>query len=65
MDLSKPIVKAPEGYVVDLANPQRRGEALITWVGIVGIILGTILLIIRMYTKAVLAKKVSSDDCKF
>lgn len=63
VDLTKPIVSAPNGYVVDLHNPQRRGEALITWAGIVGMIIATALLLIRVYTKAVLVKKMNSDDC--
>lgn len=64
MDLSKPIVPAPAGYVVDLENPQRRGEAIITWVGIVGMIIATALLTIRTYTKLVVVKKLASDDCE-
>ncbi|KAH6614189.1 hypothetical protein C7974DRAFT_444198 [Boeremia exigua] len=62
IDLSKPIVPAPDGYVVDLQHPQRRGEAIITWVGIVGMVIATILLMIRAYTKIMLVKKLSSDD---
>ncbi|PVI04225.1 hypothetical protein DM02DRAFT_669228 [Periconia macrospinosa] len=62
IDLDKPIVPAPAHYVVDLENPQQRGEALITWVGIVGMMIATVLLAIRIYTKAVLVKKMTSDD---
>lgn len=64
VDLNQPIVPAPGGYVVDLENPQRRGEAVITWVGVVGMVIATSLLIVRAYTKLVLVKKLSSDDCK-
>ncbi len=64
MDLNKPIVPAPDGYTVDLQNPQRRGEAVITWVGIVGMTISTALLLIRVYTKIVLVKKMSPDDCE-
>lgn len=63
-DLNKPIVPAPPGYVVDLENPQRRGESIITWVGIIGMVLATTLLLVRAYTKVVLVKKMASDDCK-
>jgi len=63
-DLTQPIVRAPDDYVVDLENPQRRGEAIILWIGIVGTIISTFLLAVRAYTKAVLVKKLSSDDCK-
>ncbi|KAL1594363.1 hypothetical protein SLS60_010123 [Paraconiothyrium brasiliense] len=62
MDLNKPIVPPPTGYVVDLENPQRRGEAVITWVGIVGMVIATTLLLIRVYTKLVVVKKLASDD---
>lgn len=65
MDLSKPIVPAPAGYVVDLENPQRRGEAIITWVGIIGMIIATVLLVIRAFTKLVVVKALASDDCEF
>ncbi|KAF2641565.1 hypothetical protein P280DRAFT_426256 [Massarina eburnea CBS 473.64] len=61
-DLNKPIVPAPVGYVVDLENPQRRGEDIIAWAGIVGMVIATALLIIRAYTKVVLVKKITSDD---
>lgn len=63
-DLSKPLIPAPAGYVVDLENPQRCGEAVITWVGVVGLVIATAFLMIRAYTKVVLAKKISSDDCE-
>jgi hypothetical protein len=64
VDLDKPIVPAPASYVIDLANPQRHGEALILWFGLVGMLISTALLILRAYTKMVIVKKVSSDDCK-
>ena len=64
VDLDLPIVPAPDGYIIDLDSPQRRGEAIITWVGIVGMAIATSLLITRAYTKIVLVKKLSSDDCK-
>lgn len=63
-NLNKPIVPAPANYVVDLENPQRRGEAIITCVGIMGIVNATALLIVRAYTKVVLVKKIASDDCR-
>lgn len=65
VDLDKPIVPAPEGYVISLDNPQRRGQALITWVGVVGMVIATALLVIRAYTKVRLVKKISSEDCEY
>ncbi|KAI4934506.1 hypothetical protein J4E85_002363 [Alternaria conjuncta] len=61
-DLTQPIVPAPDDYVVDLENPQRRGELIILWIGIVGTVISTFLLAVRAYTKVVLVKKLSSDD---
>lgn len=62
MDMSLPIIPAPEGYVVDLANPQRRGVAANFWVGVVGMTLAAIFMGIRTYTKVVFAKSFTSDD---
>jgi len=64
MDPNKPILAPPPGFVVDLENPQRRGQTVLTWVGIVGMVIATTLLIIRTYTKLVVVKKLHSDDCK-
>ncbi|KAI4939977.1 uncharacterized protein J4E92_001264 [Alternaria infectoria] len=61
-DLTQPIIPAPDDYVVDLENPQRRGEAIILWIGIVGTTISTFLLAVRAYTKVVLVKELSSDD---
>lgn len=64
MDLNKPIIPAPAGYVVNLEDPQRRGEAVITWVGCIGMVIATTLLLIRLYTKLFIVKKIASDDCE-
>jgi hypothetical protein len=62
MDLSRPIFPAPSGYLVDLTNPQRSGVAANIWVGIVGLCVSGLFMGTRMYTKAVLARSVTSDD---
>ncbi|KAF1952215.1 hypothetical protein CC80DRAFT_495554 [Byssothecium circinans] len=62
IDMSKPLVSAPPGYHVDLAHPQRQGQVLNYWVASVGMVLATIFMGIRAYTKIVLVKKWSSDD---
>lgn len=64
VDLTQPIVPAPDGHIVNLENPQQRGRAIILWFGIVGMLISTLLLFVRAYTKVVLVKKVASDDCK-
>jgi hypothetical protein len=64
-DFNKPIVPAPAGYLVDLDNPQRRGQTIITYIRILGMLIATMLLVIRANTKLVYVKKVSSDDCEF
>jgi hypothetical protein len=63
--LHKPIVPAPAGYMINLDNPQRRGQTIITCIGVLGMLIATMLLVIRAYTKLVFVKKVSSDDCGF
>lgn len=65
MDLNQPLFPAPDGYVVDLANPQRMGEAANFWVGVVGMILAALFLGIRIYTKVVLARCFAADDGTF
>lgn len=62
MDMNQPLFPAPEGYIVDVANPQRDGEAANFWVGIIGMILAALFLSIRLYTKVVLARNFSADD---
>jgi hypothetical protein len=64
-EFNKPIVPAPAGYLVDLDNPQRRGQTIITCIGVLGMLIATMLLVIRAYTKLVFVKKVSLDDCEF
>ena len=64
MDMNQPIFPAPPGYVVDLVNPQRTGEAANFWVGTLGMIVSTIFVVIRVYTKTLLAKNFTADDGK-
>jgi hypothetical protein len=62
MDLSRPIFPAPSGYLLDLANPQRSGVAANIWVGVVGLCVSGLFMGTRIYTKAVLARSITSDD---
>lgn len=62
MDMNQPLFPAPEGYIVDLANPQRQGQVANYWVAGVGMVLATIFLGIRVYTKTVLSRSFSTDD---
>ncbi|KAF1940627.1 hypothetical protein EJ02DRAFT_435494 [Clathrospora elynae] len=62
MGLDQPISPAPAGYVVDLLNPQRNGEAANFWVGTLGMIVAALFMGIRLYTKAKLAKSITWDD---
>jgi hypothetical protein len=64
MDMNQPIFPAPPGYVVDLENPQRKGEAANFWIGTVGMIVSAIFMVIRVYTKTLLAKSFTADDGK-
>jgi hypothetical protein len=53
---------APEGYVFNLANPQRSGTAANFWVGTICMIIAGVFLFIRIYTKTVLARNFTLDD---
>jgi hypothetical protein len=64
MDMNQPIFPAPSGYVVDLDNPQRTGEAANFWVGTLGMIVAAIFMATRVYTKTRLAKNFTPDDGK-
>jgi len=64
MDMNKPIFPAPPGYIVDVDNPQRTGEAANFWIGTLGMIIAAIFMAIRVYTKTRLAKNFASDDSK-
>ncbi|KAI4665159.1 uncharacterized protein J4E88_010607 [Alternaria novae-zelandiae] len=65
MDMNKPIFPAPPGYIVDVDNPQRTGEAANFWIGTLGMIIAAIFMAIRVYTKARLAKNFTSDDIQY
>lgn len=62
MDMDQPLYPAPDGYVVDLANPQRMGQAANFYIGIIGMVVAAIFLGVRIYTKVVLARNFSADD---
>jgi hypothetical protein len=62
MDMNKPVFPAPAGYIVDILHPQRSGEAPNIWVGTVGMIISSLFMEIRLYTKIKLAKNFTADD---
>jgi hypothetical protein len=64
MDMNQPISLAPPGYIVNVDNPQRRGEAANFWVGTLGMTVAAIFMGIRVYTKTRLAKGITADDGK-
>ncbi|RYN22670.1 hypothetical protein AA0115_g9074 [Alternaria tenuissima] len=64
MDMNQPIFSAPPGYVVDVDNPQRTGEAANFWVGTLGMIVAAMFMVIRVFTKTRLAKGFTPDDSK-
>jgi hypothetical protein len=65
MNMDSPLFPAPEGYVIDMGNPQRMGVALNFWVGGVGMFLAATFVSIRIYTKTFLARNFAADDGKF
>ena len=64
MDMNKPIFPDPPGYIIDVDNPQRTGEAANFWIGTLGMIIAAIFMAIRVYTKTMLAKNFTPDDSK-
>ncbi|KAI6370615.1 hypothetical protein MCOR25_004159 [Pyricularia grisea] len=52
----------PEGYVVDLANPQRILTPTAYWVYCIGMFLAFLFLLQRLYTKIFLMKMFNADD---
>jgi hypothetical protein len=63
MDMNQPIFPTPAGYVVNVLNPQRTGEAANIWVGTIGMIVSSFFMGIRLFTKVKLAKNFTADDC--
>ena len=59
---STPAASAPAGYHVNMHEPETKGLEPGLWVGIVGVVMSTGFLVIRVYTKAVLAKKFELAD---
>ncbi|KAM3088643.1 hypothetical protein ACMFMG_000279 [Clarireedia jacksonii] len=56
---------APEGYVVDFANPQRHGDVAGYWVFGVGLVLSFAFLAMRVYTKIFVARSFVTEDVCF
>ncbi|CAD6441404.1 d6f0f2a0-5329-43f3-8f1a-50973ad2991a [Sclerotinia trifoliorum] len=53
---------APAGYVVDFANPARKGDLSGYWVFGVGMVLSFSFLCMRVYTKVVVARNFAIED---
>lgn len=56
------LVPAPPGYVVDFANPQRRGVPACYWVTGVGLILSTAFFAMRTFTKVRIMRDFKTED---
>lgn len=57
-----PLVSPPPGQTVNLINPPRNGATAGFWVPGVGMVLSTLFLAIRLYTKACLSRNAGIDD---
>jgi cytochrome c-type biogenesis protein CcmH/NrfF len=55
---------APSGYVVNFDHPQRKGIPMVYWVTGVGLVLATIAITMRIYTRARIVKEFKYEDCK-
>lgn len=56
---------APEGYVVDFANPQREAVPDAFWVAGFGLFFSVLLMVQRLYTKIFLSGGLQTDDSMF
>jgi hypothetical protein len=64
--LDGPAAPAPPGLTSNLQNPPNRNHDVIFIIALLGIAVSTLLIFIRIYTKAFLAKIFSIDDvCLF
>ena len=54
---------APSGYVVDFENPQRRALPLAYWLTGAGLILATLAITMRIYTRIRIVKDFRAEDC--
>ena len=62
-DLSKvPAATAPEGYTVNFDDPQTTQRNVGMIISIVGMALSTLFILLRVYTKAYLARLWGIDD---
>ena len=53
---------APAGYHVNTQNPQVKGLELGLWVGVAGLVISTIFSMMRVYTRALLARIFGIED---
>lgn len=58
------LLPAPEGYVVDFANPQREAVPDAYYVAAFGSFLSVLLMLQRLYTKIFLSGGLQADDCE-
>jgi hypothetical protein len=56
------VIPAPEGYVVDFAQPQRQGGVETYWIVAVGNVLALMFLGQKLYTKIVIDRRFQLDD---
>ncbi|KIW03028.1 uncharacterized protein PV09_05682 [Verruconis gallopava] len=56
------LVPAPSGYHVDFEHPQRRGIPAAYWVTGVGLVISTMFLAMRLYTKIRIVREFKAED---
>lgn len=57
-------IPAPEGYIVNFADPARKGDVTGYWAFGVGIVLSFSFLCMRVYTKLFVARDFAVEDGK-
>lgn len=62
MDYDLPAADPPPGYTRNMADPDIQDYHAGLWIGAVGIVLSTLFLVLRIYTKLFLTKVFGVDD---
>lgn len=59
---SAPAAPAPAGYHVNMQNPQVKDVEIGLWISIVGVVVATFFLVLRVYTRPLLTRMFGVED---
>lgn len=57
------VIPPPPGEVVDLSGAMTAGQKRVLIVYIIGLVLATITIVLRLYTRLAIVRKMGLDDC--